>query len=101
MFNIPIFLRNCFKLECPGTRIGNPVATVKSENSDLEKTVNAPPVDHLLESIEKPVLEPPLPSPDLLLDCIVPPPDIYPSVSCAPTDELSLFEMSVSIEIVK
>jgi len=100
MFNIPIFLRNCFKLECPGTRIGNPVATVKSENSDLEKTVNAPPVDHLLESIEKPVLEPPLPSPDLLLDCIVPPPDIvpiYPSVSCAGanTDELSIFEISV------
>jgi len=106
MFNIPIFLRNCFKLECPGTRIGSPIVAVKSGTTDLEKTAQ-PPVDHLLESIEKPVHEEhplPPPVPDLLLDCIGPQTDIAPNnyqppVSCVSkpttTDELSILEISV------
>jgi aspartokinase/homoserine dehydrogenase 1 len=44
-FNIPIFLRNCFNLSCPGTRIGNPSCPLTSNDS---------PVDHLLESISIP-----------------------------------------------
>lgn len=34
--NIPIFLRNCFNLSCPGTRIGPPEDTSLSVNSEDE-----------------------------------------------------------------
>jgi len=58
LYNIPIYLRNCFKLECPGTRIGSPPTlykqelTVPSETPTEEKEVsNELPVDHLMESL--------------------------------------------------
>jgi len=90
MFNIPIFLRNCFRLECPGTRIGNPVLTVKLETSETEKTEHQP-VDHLLESIctEKPVNNEPPTVPDLLLDepQVAP---IFPPASCADGSTLTI-----------
>jgi len=39
LHSIPIFLRNCFKLECPGTRIGNPIpeSTNNIENHPVVK----------------------------------------------------------------
>jgi len=48
LFCIPIYLRNCFNLNCPGTRIGIPIEK-KLENPlpDLEHSE-----DHLMESIE-------------------------------------------------
>jgi len=49
-FNIPIFLRNCFHLECPGTRIGQPLP-VENKLTPCEKAANEQPVDHLLEAI--------------------------------------------------
>jgi len=33
--NIPIFLRNCFNLDCPGTRIGPPERRVSSDSDEL------------------------------------------------------------------
>jgi len=46
LFNIPIFLRNCFNLACPGTRIGSPLPVlVKTEEEEEGKVV-----DHLMES---------------------------------------------------
>jgi aspartokinase/homoserine dehydrogenase 1 len=58
LFNIPIFLRNCFHLDCPGTRIGSPVLATNNidPSSDatlslLEKVIQ-PPVDVLIESIQ-------------------------------------------------
>jgi aspartokinase/homoserine dehydrogenase 1 len=51
LHNIPIYLRNCFKLECPGTRIGTPLTKTVQENSSVEK-INDAPVDHLMESIQ-------------------------------------------------
>jgi aspartokinase/homoserine dehydrogenase 1 len=36
-FGIPIFLRNCFNLDCPGTRIGNPLPVLPSHGEE-EKT---------------------------------------------------------------
>jgi len=50
-FNIPIFLRNCFRLECPGTRIGSPL--VEITRTGCEKALNEIPVDHLMESIKQ------------------------------------------------
>eukprot|EP01126_Amoeba_proteus_P050483 TRINITY_DN596_c0_g1_i1.p1 TRINITY_DN596_c0_g1~~TRINITY_DN596_c0_g1_i1.p1 ORF type:complete len:489 (-),score=79.68 TRINITY_DN596_c0_g1_i1:318-1601(-) len=35
--NIPIFLRNCFNLSCPGTRIGNPEPKSCPSNNYLEE----------------------------------------------------------------
>jgi len=109
MFNIPIFLRNCFRLECPGTRIGRPLPT-NNKPETLEKSVNdGLPVDHLLESIsaEKPVpiiIEPPVP--DILLECIKNQTEIEQSRTCSeeltmhltpnhPVEELSILEISV------
>jgi aspartokinase/homoserine dehydrogenase 1 len=45
---VPIFLRNCFKLECPGTRIGNPLP----KHNALDSDCNAAEEDHLLDSIQ-------------------------------------------------
>jgi len=50
-FNIPIFLRNCFRLECPGTRIGSPLS--ETTRAGCEKALNEQPVDHLMESIQQ------------------------------------------------
>lgn len=36
LFNIPIFLRNCFRLECPGTRIGNPIPSPLCSNEAVD-----------------------------------------------------------------
>jgi len=52
LFHIPIYLRNCFRLDCPGTRIGLPVLANKPHSSNEEKSSNEQPVDHLMESIE-------------------------------------------------
>lgn len=50
LFNIPIFLRNCFNLACPGTRIGSPLPIlVKTEEEDKVAVV-----DHLMESVQPP-----------------------------------------------
>jgi aspartokinase/homoserine dehydrogenase 1 len=63
LFNIPIFLRNCFRLECPGTRIGSPISEKieplgnSCDHSAEEKSTNDNPVDHLLDSIETPISE--------------------------------------------
>jgi len=38
-FNIPIFLRNCFKLECPGTRIGRPLPKKPEITRSVEEIV--------------------------------------------------------------
>jgi len=53
---VPIFLRNCFKLECPGTRIGHPISKEERLNSgdnrrsDHDHLLPAPE-DHLMESL--------------------------------------------------
>eukprot|EP01123_Difflugia_compressa_P015052 TRINITY_DN8273_c0_g1_i2.p1 TRINITY_DN8273_c0_g1~~TRINITY_DN8273_c0_g1_i2.p1 ORF type:complete len:462 (-),score=83.67 TRINITY_DN8273_c0_g1_i2:170-1555(-) len=78
-FNIPIFLRNCFNLSCPGTRIGSPIvdkieqrgggrrsvlsevvlkdeAAMHAESCSEcgeDKTRDEVTVDHLMESIER------------------------------------------------
>jgi len=46
---VPIFLRNCFKLECPGTRIGNPLPKHNALDSDHSIAAEE---DHLLDSIQ-------------------------------------------------
>jgi len=51
-YHIPIYLRNCFRLECPGTRIGLPVQAIKPQTCIEEKSSNEQTVDHLMESIE-------------------------------------------------
>jgi len=48
--NIPIFLRNCFNLACPCTRIGSPVPIETKPNTHTEMAANHP-IDHLLDSI--------------------------------------------------
>jgi len=50
LYNIPIFLRNCFNLACPGTRIGSPLPKlIKTEEEEKEAEV-----DHLMESEQHP-----------------------------------------------
>lgn len=49
MFNIPIFLRNCFRLEHPGTRIGSPITQTETEKPAPEEPVK--PEDTLMDSI--------------------------------------------------
>jgi len=59
---VPIFLRNCFKLECPGTRIGHPIP--KDSLSDYHRVNVMDPEhydnsiihteDHLMDSIQIP-----------------------------------------------
>jgi len=49
--NIPIFLRNCFNLACPGTRIGSPLPIETKPNTHTEMAANNHPIDHLLDSI--------------------------------------------------
>jgi len=52
MYNIPIYLRNCFKLSCPGTRIGSPEPTLTPPVEKVEDSSSNQPVDHLMDSIE-------------------------------------------------
>jgi len=53
-FGIPIFLRNCFNLECPGTRIGHPLPKEDESliNDTLYSSSGEATEDHLLESIQ-------------------------------------------------
>jgi len=50
IYGVPIFLRNCFKLECPGTRIGHPLP--KITNSEADQTTIVATEDHLMDSIQ-------------------------------------------------
>jgi len=50
IYGVPIFLRNCFKLECPGTRIGHPLAKPRQE-ADHSQSIEATE-DHLMDSIQ-------------------------------------------------
>jgi len=55
IFGIPIFLRNCFNLECPGTRIGNPLpkeGTCLNDPLFASSDGHAATEDHLLDSIQ-------------------------------------------------
>jgi len=51
---VPIFLRNCFRLECPGTRIGHPLPKngilSAVDNCSHPHELLMPAEDHLLES---------------------------------------------------
>jgi len=53
---VPIFLRNCFKLECPGTRIGHPISKeerlISGDNRRSDHEHLLPPEDHLLDSLQ-------------------------------------------------
>jgi len=51
---VPIYLRNCFHLECPGTRIGNPLPK-HDIDSDLSIAAEE---DHLLDSIQNQTFKP-------------------------------------------
>jgi len=50
IYGVPIFLRNCFKLECPGTRIGHPLP--KITNGEADQTTIIATEDHLMDSIQ-------------------------------------------------
>jgi len=50
IYGVPIFLRNCFKLECPGTRIGHPLP--KITNTEADQTTIVATEDHLMDSIQ-------------------------------------------------
>jgi len=54
LFNIPIYLRNCFNLDCAGTRIGIPIPLEnKLENLEESLTLEEQTVDHLMESLSE------------------------------------------------
>jgi len=65
LYGVPIFLRNCFRLECPGTRIGNPLPKERLILSSTDKVLGSglneqdvlmmnvhAEEDHLMESIQ-------------------------------------------------
>jgi len=54
IFGIPIFLRNCFNLDCPGTRIGNPLPKEDQclNHDPLFTSSDVATEDHLLDSIQ-------------------------------------------------
>jgi len=48
---VPIFLRNCFNLQCPGTRIGHPLP---KHTNVLDSDHITAEEDHLLDSLQNP-----------------------------------------------